>query len=262
MDPITENPTFNVLDMLNNQNKAKERKISADFGAGGMTSQTVEKGDDKLFREASKSLGKQDFLNLLVTQMRFQDPLNPSENTEFVAQLAQFSSLEGTQNINSSIEKLAANLESMVRNQSESAATLSNASATSLIGKQVRANIDTINVTLNRSEPIAVNIHSDRPGAIVSFVNSDNKAVAALAVDNPGEAQVKWNGVQMDGTPAPPGTYTVRVTSPDGMQDAGYPYMEGTAEAVEYHQDKISITVNGQPIALSDVVRVGITAAK
>lgn len=51
-------------------------------------------------RKASSSLDKEDFLLLLVTQMKYQDPLEPADNTEFVAQLAQFSELEQMQNLN------------------------------------------------------------------------------------------------------------------------------------------------------------------
>ena len=54
-----------------------------------------------LFAEAEKEMGKDDFLLLLVTQLRYQDPLNPMENTEFVSQLAQFRSLESSSNIES-----------------------------------------------------------------------------------------------------------------------------------------------------------------
>ena len=54
---------------------------------------------------AVNSLGKMDFLNLLATQLRNQNPMNPTDNTAFVAQLAQFSALEASQNINTSMDK-------------------------------------------------------------------------------------------------------------------------------------------------------------
>ena len=57
---------------------------------------------------AAQELGKDAFLQLLVTQMRYQDPLNPQDNNAFLAQLAQFSALEQMQNLNSTVEKLLA----------------------------------------------------------------------------------------------------------------------------------------------------------
>lgn len=68
-------------------------------------------------RTTNDSLGKEDFLLLLVTQMQYQDPLDPTDNTEYVAQLAQFSELEQMENLNT---------------------TTVNTSAYSLVGKEVK----------------------------------------------------------------------------------------------------------------------------
>lgn len=60
-------------------------------------------------KSASNSLGKDDFLKLLVTQLANQDPLSPMDNTAFIAQMAQFSSLEQMQNMNTSTLATQAN---------------------------------------------------------------------------------------------------------------------------------------------------------
>lgn len=84
--------------------------------------------DTQTTNALNKTLGKDDFLQLLVTQLRYQDPLQPLDDKEFVAQLAQFSSLEQMQNLNSNMENyISLNL---LENQLSRAA--------SLVGAQVK----------------------------------------------------------------------------------------------------------------------------
>jgi flagellar basal-body rod modification protein FlgD len=70
----------------------------------GTSSQTSTSSSTK----KSDGLGQTAFLNLLITQLKNQDPLNPMKDTEFIAQLASFSSLEQMTNINTSIGNLLA----------------------------------------------------------------------------------------------------------------------------------------------------------
>ncbi len=75
---------------------------------------------------APNALGENTFLQLLVQQMQYQDPLSPMDNTQMIAQLAQFSSLEQMQNLNQSFQNFSGNLDQ-----------LNFISASSLVGKHV-----------------------------------------------------------------------------------------------------------------------------
>ena len=58
---------------------------------------------------AASNMGLQDFMKILLTQLTYQDPLKPMDNQEFIAQIAQFTSLEQMQQVNTKIEQLVAN---------------------------------------------------------------------------------------------------------------------------------------------------------
>src|ERR1700724_3525029 len=75
----------------------------------------------------SSSLGKQDFLKLLMAQLQNQDPMKPMDDTAMIAQMAQFSALEATQQLNTTLQ------------QSANVQTVSNAGA--LIGKYIQSNL-------------------------------------------------------------------------------------------------------------------------
>lgn len=82
--------------------------------------QIIDENASRVSNRDTGGLGKDDFLNLLVTQLRYQDPLNPTDDKEFIGQMAQFSALEQMQNLNTSF---------------------SATKAYSLIGKSILANV-------------------------------------------------------------------------------------------------------------------------
>lgn len=63
-------------------------------------------GSSQSITDGNESLGKDSFLQLLVTQLRYQDPLSPMDNKAFISQMAQFSSLEQMNNMNKNMESI------------------------------------------------------------------------------------------------------------------------------------------------------------
>jgi flagellar basal-body rod modification protein FlgD len=172
--------------------------VSSGLGAGALT---------QALGAGAKPLGQEAFLKLLVAQLQNQDPLNPQENYEFVAQLAQFSSLEQSIGINDRLDALA------LQNQG-----LQNSQIVSLVGKEatVKGDIVTLNgqgsivpisFTLNKAAKEATVVIRDAAGRNVRTLQVPAKAA--------GTVSVQWNGQNDSGNPQPAGPYKVTITAKD-----------------------------------------------
>jgi flagellar basal-body rod modification protein FlgD len=147
---------------------------------------------------AGAVLAKEDFLTLLVAQLQNQDPLNPSDPTEFTAQLAQFSSLEQLFNLNDSMTNMA------TANANAARFTTLNT-----IGKEVSFPASSFDFN---GEPVNLGYLLDGQAKDVSFaLQLNGVTVATLKGEelNAGTHFVSWDGLTTDGKPAPAGNYKI-----------------------------------------------------
>lgn len=148
------------------------------------------------------SMGKEDFLTLLVAQLQNQDPLNPDDATEFTAQLAQFSSLEQLFTLNESMNSLVA-----------SNASTDRLSILSTIGQEVVFHGDKINYS---NSPVEVGYRLDGPASEVTIALQQNGATVATLHGNKlskGDHFITWDGLTTDGKEAPVGEYQIIVNA-------------------------------------------------
>lgn len=186
--------------------------------------------------KGSSELGKDAFLQLLVAQMKYQDPLNPSSDTEFISQLAQFSSLEQMQNLNS---------------------TMSNSQAFGYVGKYVLINSEDSNGTSISAEGI-VDYVTISNGDV--YVGIDDKTYLASDVvsvmDSDYLAEQKAPKVTAGSTTFDldnPSDVTINVSMglEDGKATALGIYVNGEAidsKYLTYDEKKCTVTINQEAL--------------
>ncbi len=197
----------------------------------------------------ASTMGKDDFLQLLVTQLQHQDPLNPMDSTGFTAQLAQFSSLEELQNINKTLGDV-----------DKSQNILTNSQAVDYIGKQIQAVGDQLD--LNNGQPVSIefNLNQDAAGVYVRIYNQYGEFVQDLepGAMGAGLQSVSWDGMDHRGQQAPDGTYRYEVTAMDvdGNTMSVTSFTTGTVSGVYYKNGLAYLLTANQEIALGNVVQV------
>ena len=143
-------------------------------------------------------LGKNEFLELLVAQLNNQDPLSPQENGEFIAQLAQFSTVEGIEKMNSSIDAMASSFQSSQALQASSMVgrTVVFPSDQAMVDPQV--GLDGQLVLPQASPAVLVDVY-DEAGSMVAAVN--------MGAQETGIIDFAWDGQDASGNPLPAGKY-------------------------------------------------------
>lgn len=151
-----------------------------------------------------KTLGKEDFLRLFTTQLRYQNPINPMDSTEFTSQLAQFSSLEQLFNIGSQLKDML-----LYQN------SLQNTLTVNLIGKEIQYEGDS--VYLKNTASISYTLPSPASKIKITIYDSTGKTVREIELNNQAEGlqSYQWDGRDSAGNKLLDGEYKLKVEAFD-----------------------------------------------
>ena len=200
--------------------------------------------------DASSVLGKDDFLQLLVVQLQNQDPLNPLDDKEFIAQLAQFSSLEQMSNVASGIETLT-----------ETVARQDSLSAVSYIGKDIVAAGNTVTKYDSFVTPVYFTLDESAATVSINVYDQNNNIVQTQTLNamQAGEYTFSWDGLDFNGKTADNGQYKVYFAAVDGNDKAVLVDTEvaGTISGVSKTTDGISFKLSdGRTVGFDDISMV------
>lgn len=194
-------------------------------------------------------LGKDDFLKLLVTQMKNQDPLDPMDGTEYTAQLAQFSSLEALQNIDTEIKNLKA-----------TQAAANNSRAADYLGRNVTAAGDGFDLAGGEISDLRFRLDAGAVETYVKVYDSAGSYVASIDMGAraAGEHLITWDGADSQGAVMPDGTYYAEVIAVDGNGSAvsAETVFSGLATEINFRDDTAYVRVGGREVTLADIRRI------
>ncbi len=199
---------------------------------------------------ASQALDRDAFLNLLITQLQNQDPLNPTDSVEFTAQLAQFSSLEQLGNVNDNLKQLQ-----------DFQASINNSQAVSLIGKEITANGNSL--TLTGGQPVACDFKLDGDAAVVGVSIYDHTGEFIKSFEgfnlSSGHHSLQWDGTNQNGSPVAAGNYSFEVMAADvnGNAIQTTTFFTGSVDKVTFSNNTTYLISGDQRVALGDIVEVG-----
>ncbi|MCD6569302.1 MAG: flagellar hook assembly protein FlgD [Deltaproteobacteria bacterium] len=195
-----------------------------------------------------QSLGKDAFLKLLVTQLQYQDPLSPMENTEFTAQLAQFSSLEQLTEMGLSMAEF-----------SKLQGSINNIQALSFIGKQISAKG---NIVEYSGQEINLNFELDDNAEYlkVEIYDMDGNLVRTIEETGVpgGDVQCFWDGKDNTGHEVAGGRYTFKVEAIDidGAYIGVKTYAVGKVTGVRYDHGITYLIIGNKEVTISEVEKI------
>lgn len=197
----------------------------------------------------SSSLGKDDFMKLLMAQLANQDPTAPTDDNAFVAQLAQFAGLEAAQGTNTRLDTLVS---------AQAAGTQTQ--AVGFIGKVVDFRTDSLALEAGLSSTSQVTLAAPAAAVTVSVLDSTGKAVRTMKMGPQlgGAVNVIWDGNDDGGNRQPPGVYSLSVKATDSAGKAVGVSTQSNGEitGVDFDTGVPKLKVNGTLVTMSQVTSI------
>ncbi|WP_267223434.1 flagellar hook assembly protein FlgD [Dyella silvae] len=173
----------------------------------------------------SNTMTQADFLKLMTAQLKAQDPTNPVDNSQFVSQMAQFSQLSSTQQLDTDLQSLSSNINAAMQ-------TSQVLSSSNLVNRQVMVPSNTMSFDGTDSMRGAVNV-TTATSVTVQVLDGNGNVVRTmpLGAQSAGLAQFSWDGKDDNGNVVSGGNYTLKATSGTTSLDT---YVAGTVTGVGY----------------------------
>lgn len=197
--------------------------------------------------EATTSLTSEDFLTLLVTELEYQDPTEPMDNTEMVNQLTQYSQLDELGEMNDKLDTLMENLSSMAAS-----------SGLDYLGKQVEAEGYTVSKSDDDISTLYVGLDEEAESLFINIYNESGSIVTTdvLTQVEAGTFAYQWDGTDSDGNAADDGYYYILLSAEnsDGDSIDVTTTTTGTVTGISNTDDGVIFTLDdGRTVNMADV---------
>ncbi len=196
-----------------------------------------------------ESLGQADFLRLMTEQLQHQDPLKPMENSEFLGQLAQFSTVQGITDLNTTVNSFSSSLSSdqVLR-------------GAQLVGHEVL--VPSAKMALDDTGSVSGVVAAPSAGTVnfdITDANGTKIKTISVQASAAGEVNFSWDGTDANGNRMAAGTYGVTATHTDtsGTDSTISTYIQAPVESVTVGSDGLYLNLKGLGTApISYVLRV------
>lgn len=194
------------------------------------------------------SLNQEDFLNLFITQMKFQNPLDPLDTYQMGSQIAQFSSLEALKQMSQSLQTMATYQTSM-----------SSLQAVNLIGKKVEVAGNRLRV--HQGEVSEGYYQLDRPGRVIAQIYDEQGNLIRILEEgfkDTSKQKLIWDGRDQRNRMQPDGAFTFIISAVDGNGQSIpiYPSSIGTIDGVYFENGVVYLNLGSERVTLSDIIGV------
>jgi flagellar basal-body rod modification protein FlgD len=197
-----------------------------------------------------KELGKQDFLNLLMTQMSHQDPMDPMNTDSMMQQMSSLGTVEQLQNLNAKTDSLLNYQEQLMRSGSAG-----------FLGKDIEVQANEIQLMNGASAPISYELVGDADEVVLHIMNDVGDVVRQIPQEarNQGHHNVLWDGMDNEGDPLSDGIYSVSVVArtQEGAIVDTLLSKSGQVQDIRFEGRGAQIKVNNEWISTGDIQGLG-----